>query len=489
MQVAATRATVKGHGLAVGDKVNFHGMASDSFPASEPTLCILTKEGAKYTLTSVEPSHTGTPWVWTFGAAAQVWVSVVESVEVTEHDVNGVTVYSGKCAHGWETGLYADRDDAIMVAAGHGEVSRPLYTAPKLAEWECELTDWERELAARPATNVLDAPMILKVIAQPVDPDACVKHPGGYNIPGVAVCIGCEADGTQTMEGPVTLELGDKVLDTTTGVTHRVTRTDEFWVGLFPNRSVRTSDFWVHVGDGAFVIVKPGRDDLSIPTNTPEVDGYFWQRHTVPGQNVSATSTYQLIKDGTTCQVAATVTYTRDGLWKATGCVWMSTGLTEGYWQGESLADAFTHVEQYMTWVTSVRGAGLTWTDIVKLDWRTPYVRTPQAGDMVYRERDGAQGIVRDVLVSGELDLSFPGGAGLIRTPGELISEGFEIISASEIPTGEAVAMAPVRRVLATVTLEISKPLARVKPPIRTNLAKRARKAAKRKSHAFAGKR
>lgn len=35
------------------------------------------------------------------------------------------------------------------------------------------------------------------------DPEACKAHKGGYNIPGVAVCVGCEADGSHTMEGPV----------------------------------------------------------------------------------------------------------------------------------------------------------------------------------------------------------------------------------------------------------------------------------------------
>jgi hypothetical protein len=65
------------------------------------------------------------------------------------------------------------------------------------------------------------------------------------------------------------------------------------------------------------------------------------------------------------------------------------------------------------------------------------------ASDTVYRDRDGAQGIVRDVLTSGELDVTFPGGAGSVRTLGELATEGFEVIPAAGVAEMVSAAVAP----------------------------------------------
>lgn len=50
------------------------------------------------------------------------------------------------------------------------------------------------------------------------------------------------------------------------------------------------------------------------------------------------------------------------------------------------------------------------------------------AGDVVYRDVDGAQGVVRDVLVSGELVVDLVDGSVLVRSVDELTTDGFEII-------------------------------------------------------------
>lgn len=168
------------------------------------------------------------------------------------------------------------------------------------------------------------------------------------------------------------------------------------------------------------------------PTNTPDIDGYEWKRHVIPGDQVTACSTYQLIVKGSVCQVAATVRYVKDGLWQATGCAWMSTGLTAGYWQGELLADAFAHVVTYIRFVESVRGR-FSASDINRMDWSRGAVPVVNPGDMIYRDRDGAQGVVRNVLTSGELDIMCPGGAGMVRSLPELLTEGFELIKAAEL--------------------------------------------------------
>lgn len=70
-----------------------------------------------------------------------------------------------------------------------------------------DATPAEREAVGQPFQTKGEAgAAILAAREAEADPDACAKHPGGFNIPGTAVCVGCEADGTHTMEGPVSAD-------------------------------------------------------------------------------------------------------------------------------------------------------------------------------------------------------------------------------------------------------------------------------------------
>lgn len=115
----------------------------------------------------------------------------------------------------------------------------------------------------------------------------------------------------------------------------------------------------------------PQADDMTAPTNTPVIEGYEWKRHVNPGETVWAGSTYQLIKAGSVCQVIATVKHRENGLWAAQSAFWGSTSLTEDFWAGESLADAFANVVAYMDFLGRARATGLNSLDIARLDWRT----------------------------------------------------------------------------------------------------------------------
>lgn len=113
-------------------------------------------------------------------------------------------------------------------------------------------------------------------------------------------------------------------------------------------------------------------------TNAPAIPGHHWKRHTQPGESVWAGSTYQLVVDGTTCQVAATVQHRGNGLWAAAPCYWGMSGLTKDFWTGESLADAFANVVAFMDFLTRARATGMNALDIARLDWRTWQAETPE---------------------------------------------------------------------------------------------------------------
>lgn len=477
----ATKATVKGHGYTVGDRVNFHGMGNDSIPATDPTLCVLGKEGAKYTLTSVEPNHLGKPWVWTFGAAASFWASPAEKVEITEHVSDGITLYSGECAHGWTTGLYADRDDAIAVAAGHGEVSRPLYVAPETPE-----LDVFAEAMAEAILEEVEVPESLPPHFTEVC-QMCQEAPRTHEVRTDGSFIGSMSTPSRPVFH-VCAACHGKIMATAESTASGWPNVVAVWVEDSPNGVYPYRVTWVepacrmflaltledaqeirrrvspgyHRDINAYLVIAepevPATAEDAIPTNTPDIPGYYWKRYVIPGDSVTALSTYQLIADGSNgCQVAATVKYVKDGMWQATGCVWVSTGLTEGYWQGESLADAFAHVVQYMAWVSSVLGVGLNWAEISRMDWRTPYVAPQVAGATV----DPTSEATADVLIK---------------------PEGHAPDHVMEYGTDWTFCQTCGRYVVHT--LKFSKPLS---APVRSKLAKRARKAAKR--HAFAGKR
>lgn len=214
--------------------------------------------------------------------------------------------------------------------------------------------------------------------------------------------------------------------------------------------------------------------EFADPTNTPVIAGYYWKRYVLPGDLVTALSTYQLVQDGTSVQVAATVRYVKSGMWQATGCVWMSTVLTPGtYWDGESQADAFAHVMQYMAFVASVRGSGLTAQEINRLDWRTPYV-APKTVAVSWADVESAH---KGHTVNYGLGYTFCHTCGChLGTKDSPIGESIDIAALMVKPMSIATAdiLMPVR------TPKISK-------PIMAKLSKRARKQGKR--HAFAGNR
>lgn len=124
--------TIKGHGLTVGDRFHFYGMAGDPFPTIEGIRVVLGKVGNKYMLTTV----TGEIMTWEFGASAKVWADTTIKHEVTTATRtldNGDTVHTAECEHGWMTGFHTSAEDAYAVAEGHGEVSRALYVADIVA--------------------------------------------------------------------------------------------------------------------------------------------------------------------------------------------------------------------------------------------------------------------------------------------------------------------------------------------------------------------
>lgn len=132
--------TIKSHGLAVGDRFMFHGLASDPLPTVEGTRVEIGKVGAKYMLTTV----TGDVHTWEFGASAKVWADTTVTHHVTTEARtldNGDTVYVGRCEHDWMTGYHVTEADAEAVAGGHGEVSRPLYVAPSVEDTGGSLAD------------------------------------------------------------------------------------------------------------------------------------------------------------------------------------------------------------------------------------------------------------------------------------------------------------------------------------------------------------
>lgn len=115
----------------------------------------------------------------------------------------------------------------------------------------------------------------------------------------------------------------------------------------------------------------PQADDMTVPTNTPVIEGCEWKRHVNPGETVWAGSTYQLIEAGSVCQVIATVAHRGNGLWAAQSATWGSAGLTRDFWTGEPLADAFANVVAHMDFLARARAAGISGVDAGRLNWRT----------------------------------------------------------------------------------------------------------------------
>lgn len=115
--------TVKGHGFAVGDQVNFYGMGNSEFPpAEEPSLCVLTKQGNKYVLTYTATVK-GDTITWEFGPAAKIWASKVETVAVSP-------VAQGQTVHNVET------DEVFAVA----EVTPRSVSLRRIGTWRDGVT-------------------------------------------------------------------------------------------------------------------------------------------------------------------------------------------------------------------------------------------------------------------------------------------------------------------------------------------------------------
>lgn len=96
--------TVKGHGFAVGDTIDFYGMGSDATPTEQGTPCVLTKQGSKYVLTYTATVK-GDTITWEFGPAAKIWASKVETSSAEDR----ATAYAKR--------HHLTKDDAAFIAS------------------------------------------------------------------------------------------------------------------------------------------------------------------------------------------------------------------------------------------------------------------------------------------------------------------------------------------------------------------------------------
>ena len=117
------------------------------------------------------------------------------------------------------------------------------------------------------------------------------------------------------------------------------------------------------------------------------------------------------------------------------------TGVQACRWHGIAILDAPETVE--VTPVTSTTAESLALLDAIT-DATPDPVPAVVAGDTVYRDRDGAQGIVLDVIADV---ITVEYGNGCVRegTVLEFLAIGFEIISAAEVAEGQALADGPWR--------------------------------------------
>lgn len=110
-----TKATIKGHGFAVGDVFKYYGKGTET-PCVSGTQVILSKEGAVYALTVVGGKHDGTKLA-TFGAASPIWATPLVAVAT---DVPGEAEYVSR------------EDFAAQVA--EAKKPRAKSAAPKVTE-------------------------------------------------------------------------------------------------------------------------------------------------------------------------------------------------------------------------------------------------------------------------------------------------------------------------------------------------------------------
>lgn len=99
---------------------------------------------------------------------------------------------------------------------------------------------------------------------------------------------------------------------------------------------------------------------------------------------------------------------------------------------------------------------------------------TPEAGDTVYHERTGHQGVISDVRNATLVVSWHDGGASEDTLPG-FTARGYEVIPAAEVAEGLSAAFTPtMEEIIWAQTYTM------IKPCIRTKLAKRSRKSARR---------
>lgn len=107
--------TIKGHGFAVGDQVNFYGMGADATPAQQSTPCVLTKVGTKYVLTYTATVK-GDTMVWEFGPAAKIWASKREASSAEDCATTAVTDAVSDWRNGPRVIEYATTEEAYDAA-------------------------------------------------------------------------------------------------------------------------------------------------------------------------------------------------------------------------------------------------------------------------------------------------------------------------------------------------------------------------------------
>lgn len=97
----------------------------------------------------------------------------------------------------------------------------------------------------------------------------------------------------------------------------------------------------------------------------------------------------------------------------------------------------------------------------------------PAIGDTIYRESDGAQGVIADFTRQGDVFVDFANGGNAVTTMTELLGQGYEVIPAAEVEAGQQHADR-VGRDHATM-VKVSLP-----GPVATLLNRRKRKATRR---------
>lgn len=301
---------------------------------------------------------------------------------------NGDTVYVGKCEHGWQTGFHTTEGDAHDVAAGHGEVTRALYAPPVAVEViPPALTDEviaahgmdAADIAEYNVQRSADIESAVMTAQKAITDNRRVFVAEAHNFGGRAAFDALVASGWAYLvkDGDMSryvrnvIKPGDvwslAAIEARAAAEQPIReayiksqREHEERHAELRSEGMPTQASLPKVGDVVDMRTVDDPNQVSAPT----IPGYYWARHNghtsvENGPTVRTTDAYQLIKDGTTCQVAATISHVSGFRWRPSGCVWINTGLSSG-WDGVPLADAFARVQTYMQEVAHVRATDPT---------------------------------------------------------------------------------------------------------------------------------